>query len=121
MSTHLYLKIYLFIYLFIICVFYFFVFLKSLYLFRGVCVVAVGVAWEGGGFGNDSRRRRGEEGRAGANMRLIQVEYCYLINESRHKFVIRYIHIYLLLFYKYKFLIDLAIFSLDLIFVFDTM
>jgi hypothetical protein len=37
----------LFIYLFIICVFYFFVFLKSLYLFRGVCVVAVGVAWEG--------------------------------------------------------------------------
>jgi hypothetical protein len=32
----------------------------------------------GGGFGSDNRRRRGEEGGTGTNMRLIRVEECYL-------------------------------------------
>jgi hypothetical protein len=39
-----------------------------------------------------------EEGGAGANMRLIHVEDCSLMNESRHNFVIEYIQIFYLLF-----------------------
>jgi hypothetical protein len=56
-----------------------------------------GVVWRvggGGGFGGDSRRRRREEGGPRANMRLIQVEECYLNIESRHNFGLEYIHIF---------------------------
>jgi hypothetical protein len=68
-----------------------------------------------GGFDRDRHRRRKEKGGAGVNMRLIRVENCSLIIQSRHNFAIGYIYIYL--FYKYKFLFDLAIFNLYLTFV----
>jgi hypothetical protein len=81
---------------------------------RGGCVVVGG----GGAFGGELRRRLREEDGVTANMRLIWEEWYYLKIESRYKFVIEYIHIYL--FNKYKFVFDLTIFSSDLTFIFDT-
>jgi hypothetical protein len=58
----------------------------------------------GGGFDGYSHRRRMEKGGAGANMRLIRVEECYLNIESRHNFGIEYIHIFII--HKYNFIFE---------------
>jgi hypothetical protein len=52
-----------------------------------IVVCGVGVGLEGGGFGDDSRRRRMKDGGAGANMKLMWVEDYSLNIEGRHNFV----------------------------------